>query len=83
MPPLLVVAGLEAASAIHSPLHESVLSQAKPSATPCHRRGCRLAGIGSTESASLSVHEEEKGEGGKMIREVLHGSHCIYQNLDE
>jgi hypothetical protein len=39
--------------------------------------------MGSTKPASLSVREEEKGEGGKMIREVLQGSHCIYQNLDE
>jgi hypothetical protein len=71
MPPLLVVAGLEAASALHSPLHENVLSQANPSATPCHRSGRRPARVGSTEPAPLSVREEQKGEGGKMIREVL------------
>jgi hypothetical protein len=63
-PPLLVIAGPEAASVLDSPLRESVLSRAIPSAAPRHRLRRRLAGIGSAEPASCSVREEEKGEGG-------------------
>jgi hypothetical protein len=70
-PPLLVTAG---PSVLDSPLRESVLSRAIPSAAPRHRLRRRLAGIGSAEPASCSVREEEKGEGGEMIREVLQGS---------